>query len=106
MFLGILIYDQLNWKEHIGMIKSKLSKTIAFIYRAKYLLDKYSLFILYCSLFPLYISYCCEVWGNTYINGVYIFKKVVRLICNENSLCHSNKLFCDLGILKLFDLIN
>ena len=47
-FLGILIDDKLNWKEHIGMIKSKLSKTIAVIYRAKYLLDKNSLFILYC----------------------------------------------------------
>ena len=34
-----------------------------------------------------------------YINGVYI------LICNENSLCHSNTPFCDLGLLKLFDLI-
>ena len=77
-FLGILIYDKLNWKEHIGMIKSKLSKTIAVIYRAKYLLDKNSLFVLYCSLFLPYISYCCEVWGNTYktyINGVYILQK-------------------------------
>ena len=37
-FLGILIDDKLNWKEHIDMIKSKLSKTIANIHRAKYLL--------------------------------------------------------------------
>ena len=77
-FLGILIDDKLNCKEHIGMIKSKLSKNIAVIYRAKYLLDKNSLFILYCSLFLPYISYCCEVLGNTYntyINGVYILQK-------------------------------
>ena len=77
-FLGILIDDKLNWNEHIGMIKYKLSKTIAVVYRVKYLLEKNSLFILYCSLFLPYISYCCEVWGNTnktYINGVYILKK-------------------------------
>ena len=78
-FLGILIDDKLNWKEHIGMIKSKLSKTTAvIIYRAKYLLDKNSLFILYYSLFLPYISYCCEVWDNTfktYINGVYTLQK-------------------------------
>ena len=49
-FLGILIDDKLNWKEHIGMTKSKLSKTIAITYRAKYLLDKNSLFIIYCSV--------------------------------------------------------
>ena len=35
-FLGILIDDKFNWKEHICMIKSKLSKTIAVIYRANY----------------------------------------------------------------------
>ena len=77
-FLGILIDDKLNLKEHIGMIKCKLSNTSAVIYRAKNLLDNNSLFILYCSLFLRYISYRCEVWGNTYktyINGVYILQK-------------------------------
>lgn len=108
-FLGVLIDDKLSWKDHINMIKSKLTKTIAIIYRAKYLLDKKSLFILYCSLFLPYLSYCCEVWGNaytTYINGVYILqKKVVRIICKKNPLSHTNTLFYDLRILKLYDLI-
>ena len=31
--------------------------------------------------------------------------KSYKSICNENSLFHSNTLFCDLGILKLFDLM-
>ena len=78
MCLGILIDDQLNWKERTGMIKSKLSKTVAVIYRAKYLLDKNSLFILCCSPCLPYISYCCEVWGNT---GVYILLKRLSDSC-------------------------
>ena len=33
--LGVMIDDKLNWKEHIKMIKSKLSKTTAIIYKNK-----------------------------------------------------------------------
>ena len=50
-FLGILIDDKLNWKEHINLVCSKLSICIAVMYKAKQLLDKNSLVILYCSLF-------------------------------------------------------
>ena len=31
-FLGVTIDDKLNWKEHIKMIQSKLSKTTAIIF--------------------------------------------------------------------------
>ena len=64
-FLGILIDDRLNWKEHISLICSKLSRCIAIIYKAKHLLDKHSLVMLYDSLFVPYLSYCSEIWGNT-----------------------------------------
>ena len=79
------------------------------MYRARYVLDKKSLFILYCALVLPYISYCCEVWGSTYkttVNSVFVLqKKAIRLIYNEAFLCHTNRLFCDLGILKLPDII-
>ena len=34
-FFDILIDDRLNWKEHISLICSKLSKCVAIIYKAK-----------------------------------------------------------------------
>ena len=46
-FLGVLIDHKLKWKEHIKMITSKLSKTIAIMHRTKYLLDKNARLILY-----------------------------------------------------------
>ena len=100
-FLGIFIDDRLNWKEHISLICSKLSKCIAIIYKAKQLLDKESLVMLYDSLFVPYLTYCSEIWGNTYktnINCVYLLqKKVLRIVCNVDYRYHS--------ILKLFDSI-
>ena len=108
-FLGILIDDRLNWKEHISLICSKLSKCIAIIYKAKQLLDKESLVMLYDSLFVPYLTYCSEIWGNTYktnINCVYLLqKKVLRIVCNVDYRYHSNVLFKELRILKLFDSI-
>ena len=81
-FLRVLMDNKLNWKEHICMIKSKLAKSNAIIYRASEFLDTFSLKNLYCSLFMPYLSYCSEIWGKTYITyikSLYLLqKKVVR----------------------------
>ena len=47
-FLGVTIDDKLNWKEHIKYISTKLSKTIAIMFKSKMVLDKNSLRTLYC----------------------------------------------------------
>jgi len=108
-FLGVLIDHKLNWKKHISMIKSKLSKTIAIMHKAKYVLNKKARLILYYSLFLPYLSYCCEVWGNAYkttIECIYLLqKKVVRIVCNVGYREHTNNLFCELHLLKLVDLV-
>ena len=60
-------------------------------------------------LFVPYLTYCSEIWGNTYetnINCVYLLqKKVLRIVCNVDYRYHSNVLFKELRILKLFDSI-
>ena len=108
-FLGVLRYSKLNWKDHVAMVKSKLSKSIAIMRKAKHLLDRRSGMILYFSLFLPYLSYCCEVWWNTYssnIKNVYTLqKKAVRIVCNVDYQHPSNVLFIELHVLKLHDLI-
>ena len=39
-FLGILINDKLTWKNHISLVKSKLSKCCAIMYRASIMTDR------------------------------------------------------------------
>ena len=62
--------------------------------------------MLYDTLCVPYLSYCSEIWGNTYtsnINCVYLLeKKVLRTVCNVDYRYHSNVLFKELRILKLF----
>ena len=43
--LGVMIDDNLNWKEHIKMIQSKISKTTAIIYKASHVLTERGLYI-------------------------------------------------------------
>ena len=69
-FLGILIDEKLNWKDHIANVKSKLSKSTAILYKCSRVIDSQSMHILYSSLFLPYISYCSEIWGNTYPSNV------------------------------------
>ena len=108
-FWGVLMDNKLNWKEHICMIKSKLAKSNAIIYRASKYLDTFSLKKLYCSPFMPYLSYCSEIWGETYItyiNSLYLLqRKVVRTMSKVGRLNHTNALFVDLKLLKLSDLI-
>ena len=54
-FLGVVIYSKLNWKDHVAKVKSKLSKSIAVMHKAKHLLDRRSDMILYFSLFLPYM---------------------------------------------------
>ena len=53
-------FDKLTWKKYISMVKSKLSKSCAIMYRASFVIDKCGMPILYHSLFLPYIMYCIE----------------------------------------------
>ena len=109
-FLGVCIDHQITWKDHITYISNKLSKSIAIIYRASHVLDTNTLYCLYNAIFKPHINYCIELWGNTYKNNTNpvfnVQKKVMRIVCHARSLDHTSKIFCQLDILKIYDLID
>ena len=108
-FLGVLIDEKLNWKQHINMVRNKLGKTISVIARSKKILNKDSMHTLYCSMFLPYINYCTEVWGNTYVTNVkpicLLQKKIVRIINSGGFNDHTNELFLMSKIIKFHDLV-
>ena len=56
-FLGVIIDEKLTWKDHISLVRSKLSKTVGILYRIIHLLNRSALFILYCSLCLPYLTF-------------------------------------------------
>nr|XP_049573449.1 uncharacterized protein LOC125966909 [Syngnathus scovelli] len=109
-FLGVIIDDRLSWKPHIKNVKSKISRSMAVIYKAKELLDYHSLRTLYCSLVLPYLHYCAEVWGNTYKTSlqplIILQKRAIRTIHKVNYLEHTNPLFIQSKLLKFTDIVS
>ena len=108
-FIGILIDEKLNWKDHIANVKSKLSKSTAILYKCSHVIDSQSMHILYSSLFLPYISYCSEIWGNTYPSNVnclvVLQKRAIRLLFGTGRLDHTTPLFYRSHTLKFPDLV-
>ena len=107
-FLGVIIDEKLNWCEHIKSIKSKISKSIGIICKARKKLNKSVLLTLYYSFVHPYLTYGLEIWGNTYhiyVNLLNVLqKKVIRLIKNVGPRESTIDIFKELRILNLSNL--
>ena len=57
-FLGVLLDENLSWKEHINSIKTKISKNIGLLYKARYFVTKKSLNQLYFSYINREMRFC------------------------------------------------
>ena len=66
--------------------------------------------MLYCSFILPYITYCMEVWGNTYktnTESIFILqKRAIRIVNRSGYREPSNQLFIKLKALKFKDLVD
>src|SRR5450759_5011925 len=77
--LGVILDSQLSFRQHIGYVVDKASRTLGFIFRiAKNFTDIYCLKSLYCSLVRSTLEYCSAVWNPNYNNGVERIESVQR----------------------------
>ena len=108
-FLGVTIDDNLTWREHINMVETKVSKSIAVLYKTTHVPDCQGLHTLYQSLVEAHMSYRCEIWGSTYqskLKKLFLLqKKIIRIIYNLNYHDHTSVFFHSSKILKLHDLV-
>ncbi len=108
-FLGVIINDKICWKSHIKHISTKISRSISVMAKVRHFLNSKSRRTLLCSLVSPYLNYCIEVWGNTYkcsLEPLFILqKRAIRIIHNASYIEHTNPLFIQLKIIKLYDTI-
>jgi ribonuclease P/MRP protein subunit RPP40 len=64
-FLGLILDNEISWKQHIIHISKKLAKSVGILKRARQYLNTSTLLQLYYSFLYPYLSYCCIIWGNT-----------------------------------------
>ena len=65
-FLGVLIDENLSWKQHINVLESKLACAIGLMYRSRTFLNLKSRKQLYFSFAHSHISYANIIWGATH----------------------------------------
>ena len=107
-FLGVIIDDQLSWKQHTNHIKNKISKSIGIISKARKHLNKDALKTLYYAfVYPL-ILYCSIIWGNCYLLDLKPILKIqkiaVRYLAGIKRRESTSMYFEKFKILKVTDL--
>ena len=107
--LGVLIDENLTWKDQINNVKTNLSRITGLMHRAIHVLGTTSLLTLYYSLFLPILCYCGEVWGNACITNVHCIT-VVQKGGQTDMWCwrlhHTNLLFYRCRVLTFQDLVD
>ena len=97
-FLGVLLDENLNWKEHIKYTENKIAKNVGLLYKARPFLERNALLAFYYLYIQTYINLHVNIaWGSTWranlkkINSQQ--KHAICIILNKNKFAHTRKIF-------------
>ena len=104
-FLGVIIDDHLNWKQHIDVVCMKSMKMLGILRKiCPFVLPSSHLTLYYSLLFP-HINYCNIVWAATfptYLTKLLIIqKRFLRMITHSNRYEPSAPLFIKYSLLPI-----
>ena len=107
-YLGVKIDENLNWKDHIHDIATKLNRANALLFKIRNYVNFNTLKSIYFAIFDSHINYANLIWGqniNSTFRIVTLQKKAIRIINNQPRNSHSSLLFKKSNILKFEDKI-
>lgn len=107
-FLGVIIDENLTWKDHIDAISKTISRNVGVLNKLKHFIPNRILYSLYCTLILPYISYGILAWGATckiYMDKIFkLQKRAMRTISNSHFRSHSAPIFKNLKVLNVYDM--
>lgn len=102
-YLGIIFDSNLNWKNQITHVCSKVASGCYALLQARDCFDANILLILYHAFISSHLTYCLESWGwtfTTYLNPIRrLQKRVIRIMNFAKYNEHSKPLFTQLQLL-------
>ena len=106
-FLGVIIDENLTWKNHIDAISKNISRNIGMLTKLKHFVLENILYSLYCTLILPYINYGVLIWGNTcktYLDKIFKLQKLATgTISNSHYRSHTGPLVSKFNILNVHD---
>lgn len=107
-FLGILIDDNLMWKDQIQCVDKCVRRKIGLLFKLRYYVPKRVLILVYKLFIQPHIFYGIEVWGGSYkthLNCILLAQKMaMRAITFSSLRVSSRPLFISLQVLDVYDL--
>ena len=104
-FLGVIIDENLTWKNHIDGITKTISRNIGIMNKLKFFVPERILRTLYCSLVLPYINYGILIWGKAcdmYLCKIHKLQKwAMRVISNSHYRSHTASIFLKYIILNV-----
>ena len=96
-FVGVIISEDLKWKEHTNVVSNKVSKSIGVLNKIRYVQPVSVLSTLYCILILPYYQYCNIVWASDYptnLHKLYMLqKRAIRITTQVKWRDHTSILF-------------
>ena len=99
-FLGIHLDKDLKWKNHLDIIRKKISRIMGVLCRLKHFLPENILLTIYNALVLPHLNYGNLLWGHFSEKLVKLQNKMVRIITNSHYNSHADPLFKKLRVLK------
>ena len=107
-FLGVLLDENLSWKDHISTIETKVAKNIGLLYKAKHFVNEECLKQLYFAYIHSYLSYANIAWASTHKTKLKKLvsqqKQACRIVFHKPRLTHAQPLLKCLKALNLFQI--
>ena len=104
-YLGMLIDDNLNWKEHIKSIQEKLTKYCGLFYKIRSDIPKPILKNIYFALIHSTLQYGIEIYANTkksYLNDLQILNnRILRILQFKNIITKIIELYSTYNTLPI-----
>ena len=107
-FLGMWMDQKLNWKEHMGKLKTKIKRNLTLLKVGKKYLNTQTKKVLYYAKIYSHLSYGITLWGNMISNTQLanlqkLQNKVVQLV--DTQQCTIENVYMSQEILKLKEVI-
>ena len=106
-FLGVIIDEELTWKNHISTVLKTIIKCTGLIAKLRHYTNRNTLKLIYYALAYPYLTYGNLFWGNTYPTRLQkimnVQKKIAGLICFKS---YSNNLITSDCIQSVKEVIN
>ena len=103
--IGVVVDENLLWREHANVFFKKVSQTLALFRRIKHFLPKWSKIMFYNAYIMPHLDYCVTVWGDSSdVNKLAkLQKQAARIILDCHYLTSSKDMFCKLKWLPMKD---